>query len=196
MAGKKTSAIDGFIKKAKKWNEEMSLLREILLETDLTETAKWMHPCYMYEESNLIIIQDFKNYCALMFIKGVLMEDPHQLLHPVGQSASSRQLRFTDVKTIEEQKDIIDLYIQEAIRVEKSGEKVPETSLDSLDFPQELLDRFEEDPDYEEAFNKLTPGRQKAYIFHFNKAKKTETRVSRIEKALPDIQKGLGPNGR
>ncbi len=196
MAGKRTSAIDGFIKKAKKWNEEMSLLRDILLEADLTETAKWMHPCYMYEESNMIIIQDFKDYCALMFIKGVLMEDPHQLLHPVGQSASSRQLRFTDVKTIEEQKDIINLYIQEAVRVEKSGEKVPETTLDSLDFPQELLDKFEEDPDYEEAFNKLTQGRQKAYVFHFNKAKKSETRVSRIEKALPDIQKGLGPNGR
>ena len=169
---KRTSAVDGFIRSAKKWNEEMALLREILLEKGLTETVKWRHPCYMYEEANVVILQDFKEYCAVMFIKGVLMEDPHQLLIPVGDSASQRQLRFKDRDTIMDQRDIIRIYIDSAIALEKEGAKLAPTKVESLDMPQELMDKFEEDPTYEEAFKALTPGRQKAYIFQFGQAKK------------------------
>lgn len=193
---KRLSAIDGFIKKANKWQEEMAMLRELFLDAELVETVKWRHPCYMYENKNTAIIQDFKEYCAIMFIKGVLLDDPHQLLYAVGESASQRQLRFTDVKEIEEKKDIIRLYIQMAIELEISGKKVKSTEVNSLELPKELEDKFAIDPNYRNVFYALTPGRQKAYIFYFAKAKKSETRVLRIEKALPDILNGLGPNGK
>lgn len=193
---KRLSAIDGFIRSAKKWQDEMAFLREILIESGLKETVKWRHPCYMYENANIAIIQDFNDYCAMMFIKGVLMDDPHQLLQEVGQSASQRQLRFTDIGKMAEQKEVIRLYIQIAIELERSGAKITPTSVESLEVPEELTDKFEEDDSYKEAFDKLTPGRQKAYIFHIMKAKKSETRRDRIEKAYPDILKGLGPNGR
>lgn len=193
---RRTSAVDGFIRSAKKWQDEMALLRDLLLACGLTETLKWRHPCYMHGDKNVAIIQDFKDYCAIMFIKGVLMEDPHQLLIPVGDSASQRQLRYREMATLSDQNDLIKWYIQQAIDLENQGAQIEPTKVESLEMPQELLDRFEADPVYESAFKDLTPGRQKAYIFHFAKAKKVETRQGRIEQALPKILEGLGPNGK
>ena len=190
------SAVDAFIKHASRWSAEMGALREILLMANLEEMIKWRHPCYAYEGKNLAIIQDFKEYCALMFVKGVLMEDPHQLLVKVGDSASNRQLRFTDIEEVNSKEEIIKLYIEIAIGVEKRGEKLHSTPVDSIELPKELINKFEEDTSYQEAFYSLTPGRQKAYIFYFSKAKKVETRNTRIENALPNILDGLGPNGR
>lgn len=190
------SAVDAFIKHASRWSVEMGALREILLNANLEEMIKWRHPCYAYEGKNLAIIQDFKEYCALMFVKGVLMEDPYQLLIQVGDSASNRQLRFTDIEEVIDKEEIIKLYIDIAIGVEQSGGKLKSTSVDSIDLPKELIDKFEEDSSYKEAFYSLTPGRQKAYIFHISKAKKVETRNTRIEKALPNILEGLGPKGK
>ncbi len=193
---KKTSAVDGFIRSAKKWQDEMALLREILLDSGMEETVKWRHPCYMHKNHNVAIIQDFKEYYAILFVKGVLMDDPHQLLIPVGESASQRQLRFNNLETLKEQQEIIQRYIHIAMILEEKGTKLESTKIETLEMPTELLERFEEDNVYENAFRALTPGRQKAYIFHFNKAKKSETRRLRIDKALPTILEGLGPNGR
>lgn len=178
-----------------KWKNEIETLRMIILECGLTEELKWGKPCYTFQNSNVVILQEFKEYCAMMFFKGALLKDPQGILVKPGENShAARQIRFTNVKQIQEQEETVKMYIQEAIEVEKAGLQVEEKKVSEYTMPQELLDKFEEIPKLKEAFESLTPGRQKAYILYFSKAKQSKTRQSRIEKYIPHILNGKGLN--
>jgi uncharacterized protein YdeI (YjbR/CyaY-like superfamily) len=179
------------------WQEEMTQLRRILLDTELTEELKWSVPCYTIDGRNVIILSAFKNYCALNFFKGVLLKDVDNIL--VAQTENmqaTRQIRFTDVDSIVEMEQTLKAYIEEAIQVEKDGLKVEYKTTAQLDFPDELLSIFEDDPTYAAAFEDLTPGRQRGYLLHFSGAKQSKTRVSRIEKCMSKIFEGKGLHDR
>jgi uncharacterized protein YdeI (YjbR/CyaY-like superfamily) len=186
--------VDGYLSRAQKWQEEMKQLRTIILDCPLTEELKWGKPCYTFQDSNIVIIQGFKEYCALLFCKGVLLKDAHGILVKVGEhTQAARQIRFTNVREIAAQEPAVKAYILEAIAVEKAGLKVvykrnPEP------IPEELQTKFAELPALKKAFTALTPGRQRAYILYFSAAKQSITRESRIEKCLPQILKGKGLN--
>ncbi|WP_270181294.1 YdeI/OmpD-associated family protein [Alkalihalobacillus sp. CinArs1] len=185
--------VDGFLKKAKQWKEEFETLREIILDCDLTEDMKWMHPCYMYDDKNIVLIHGFNEYCAILFHKGALLKDPHGILIQQTENVqAARQVRFTNVNEIVELAPILKDYIKEAIEVEKAGLKV-EMNKD-IQIPEELQQKFNESPQLKKAFEELTPGRQRAYGFYFSKAKQSKTRVSRIEKYVPHILEGKGLN--
>lgn len=186
-----------FIQTNDQWQEEMELLREVLLSTSLDEDFKWKKPCYTYDGQNIVILQGFKNYCALLFFKGVLMKDPNGILVKTGPNTHvGRQIRFTNAKDVRQLKTVIPEYIQDAIKVERSGMKVEAPKKSSQEMPTELRQRLKEDSVFRVAFEKLTPGRQRAYIFYFSSAKQSGTRKSRIEKSLPKILQGKGPNER
>lgn len=179
------------------WQEEMNALRRILLDTELTETFKWSVPCYTYDNSNVLLLSAFKDYCALSFFKGVLLQDPEEILVAPGKnSQSSRIIRFTDVDTVRNMEAIIKAYVADAIEVERKGLKVQFKDTAAFDFPDELVSIFEDDPAFEAAFEALTPGRQRGYLIHFSSAKQSKTRVSRIEKAMPRIFEGKGMHDR
>jgi uncharacterized protein YdeI (YjbR/CyaY-like superfamily) len=188
-------AIDVFIEKQEKWKDELSLLREIILECGLTEEFKWRGPCYSYQKSNLLIIGGFKEHCVLSYFKGVLLKDEAKLLVKPGEnSQSARFLKFKSVNEILELKDLIKAYIFEAIELEKEGAKVEFTESKEFDLPEELLEKFKEFPELKKAFEKLTIGRQRAYIIHFNGTKQSKTKIARIEKYIPRIMIGKGFN--
>ncbi len=186
--------VDRFLERATKWRAEMTLLREIVLETAaLTEDYKWMHPCYTLNGKNVVLIHEFKEYCALLFHKGVLLKDPEGLLIRQTENVqSARQLRFTGTSQINAQKPIIIAYLREAVAIERSGLKVSMKETSDYAVPQEFRRRLDMDPGLEKAFYSLTPGRQRAYLFYFSQAKQPRTRESRIEKYLPDILAGKG----
>ncbi|MHA6480353.1 YdeI/OmpD-associated family protein [Paenibacillus sp. strain BS8-2] len=193
--GKTNPKVDGFMRKAKNWKEEFELLRSIVLECELTEDIKWMHPCYMYEGKNVVLIHGFKEYCALLLHKGALLKDPHGILVQQTENVqAARQLRFTSVQQIEEMQLIIKAYIDEAIEVEKAGLQVEYKKTEEYTVPEELENKFVEIPDLKTAFEALTPGRQRAYLYHFSEPKRSQTRESRIEKYLPFILDGKGIN--
>ncbi|WP_010676784.1 YdeI/OmpD-associated family protein [Bacillus timonensis] len=188
--------VDGFLKKAKQWKEEFEALRNIILDCDeLTVDIKWMHPCYMYDNKNIVLMHGFKEYCALLFHKGALLKDPHGILIQQTENVqAARQIRFTNVQEIVEKEPIIKAYILEAIAVEKAGLKVELKKTEDYEVPEELQTKFNEMPTLKTAFEALTPGRQRAYIFYFSGAKQSKTRVSRIEKYIPHILEGKGLN--
>jgi len=177
------------------WKEEMLLLRELLLSCGLTETVKWRQACYMFGNQNVVILSSFKNYCALNFFKGSLLKDELGLLTKAGEhTQGGRQMRFSDLSEIQGYEAEIKTYIFEAIEVEKAGLKVENTGLKELKYPLELSERFKLDSELKDAFLRLTPGRQRAYIMHFSEAKQAATRMNRIDKMRERILKGKGMN--
>lgn len=188
--------VDGFIKKTKTWKEEFERLRSILLGfEELDEEIKWMHPCYTLEGKNIVLMHGFKDYCALLFHKGALLKDPDGILIQQTENVqAARQIRFTNVQEIIEMKPILEAYIQEAIEVEKAGLQVELKKTEEYSIPEELQTKFDEVPALKTAFEELTPGRQRAYILYFSKAKQSKTRESRIEKYMEHILEGKGMN--
>ena len=187
--------VDEFLSKAKKWKEEYETLRKIVLDCELTEDYKWMNPCYTFEKKNIVLIHGFKEYCALLFPKGALLQDSHSILIQQTENVQgARQIRFTNVQEIAEKEAILKAYIDEAIEVEKAGLKVKAKKPEELIIPDELQHKFDEIPALKDAFTTLTPGRQRAYILHFSAAKQSKTRESRIEKCIPNILNGKGLN--
>ncbi|AWD68330.1 MULTISPECIES: YdeI family protein [Priestia] len=187
--------VDEFLTKAKKWKEEYETLRKIVLDCELTEDFKWMNPCYTFEKKNIVLIHGFKEYCALLFPKGSLLQDSHGILIQQTENVQgARQIRFTNVQEIAEKEAVLKAYIHEAIEVEKAGLKVKAKKPEELIIPEELQHKFDEIPDLKDAFTTLTPGRQRAYILHFSAAKQSKTRASRVEKCIPNILNGKGLN--
>jgi len=185
--------VDIFLSKAKKWREEMALLREIVLDCNLNEEMKWMHPCYTYQNNNIVLIHGFKDYCALLFFKGVLMNDKAGLLIQQTENVQDRrQLRFTSLEEIVNLKSIIKDYVKEAIKIEQSGVKVAFKKTAEFNMPEEFANLLQTDKEVESAFNGLTPGRQRGYLLYFSSAKQPKTRESRIEKYIPKILEGKG----
>ncbi|MFG6116064.1 YdeI family protein [Halobacillus sp. MO56] len=190
---RKNRKVDGFLKKAKQWREEFETLRNIVLDCELDEDIKWMHPCYMHEGKNIVLIHGFKEYCALLFHKGALLKDHHKILIQQTENVqAARQIRFTNVQEIVEMETIVKEYIYEAIEVEKAGLEVEKKK--EFTIPEELQNKFDEIPALKAAFESLTPGRQRAYIIYFSKAKKPQTRESRVEKYVEHILDGKGLN--
>ncbi|MFS0869029.1 YdeI/OmpD-associated family protein [Paenibacillus xylanilyticus] len=195
LKGERNTKIDPYFNKLKNWKEEFELLREIVLDCGLTEEFKWMHPCYTYDNKNIVLIHGFKDYCALLFHKGALLKDPHGILIQQTENVqAARQIRFTNVQTIDEMQLMIKAYIDEAVEVEKAGLEVEFKKHSEFTIPEELANKFVEIPDLKTAFEGLTPGRQRAYIMHFSSPKQSKTRESRIEKYIPHILDGKGLN--
>lgn len=187
--------VDEFLSKAEKWKEEYVKLRNIVLDCELTEDFKWMHPCYTFEKKNIVLIHGFKEYCALLFHKGALLQDPHGILIQQTENVqAARQIRFTNVQEIIELESILKAYINEAIEVEKAGLEVSFKDTKEYIIPEELQNKFNEIPSLKTAFEALTPGRQRAYILHFSGPKQSKTRESRIEKYMQQILNGKGLN--
>ena len=185
-----------FFARAKKWKEEFYLLREIVRENkSLEEDYKWMHPCYTFEGKNIVLIHGFKEYCALLFHKGVLIKDPKGVLIQQTENVqSARQIRFTNVEQIKKLRSVIKDYIKEAVEIERSGRKIEMKKVADYPVPKEFQDALDEDKDLNKAFYSLTPGRQKEYLFYFNQAKQSKTRMARLEKNYQNILNGKGLN--
>jgi uncharacterized protein YdeI (YjbR/CyaY-like superfamily) len=193
--GTKSDEVDAFVRKAKKWKDEIQSIRSILLESGLDEELKWGKPCFMFEGKNVAIIQPFKEHCSLMFFKGALMQDPHKLLRSQGENTqSAMRLEFTGKDQIK--KTIVKAYIKEAIAVEKAGLKADFKPKRELELPEELTRIMNKDSKLSKAFHALTPGRQRGYVLHFTGAKQSETRTARIEKSIPRILAGKGIHDR
>jgi uncharacterized protein YdeI (YjbR/CyaY-like superfamily) len=189
--------VDEFLGKARKWQEEMTKLRSIVLDCGLNEEVKWMHPCYTYQDSNVVLIHGFKEYCALLFFKGALLKDTEGILIQQTENVQAgRQIRFTNIREIVELETIIKAYIFEAIEVEKAGLKVEMKKTKDYPIPEEFQMKLDESPALKTAFEALTPGRQRAYLFHFAQPKQSKTRTSRVEKCIPQILDGKGLNDR
>ena len=187
--------VDFFFNKAEKWQEAFTQLRMIVLDCGLTEELKWGQPCYTLENSNIVLMHGFKEYCALLFMKGALLPDPHELLIQQTENVqAARQIRFTNVQQIIELEPVLKRYIEEAIAVEKAGLTVELKKTEDFPMPEELINKLEEVPGLQDAFEALTPGRQRAYLLYFSAPKQAKTRVSRIEKCIQPIFEGKGLN--
>ena len=187
--------VDFYFSKAEKWQEEIRELRNIILDCHLTEVLKWGCPCYTFEGSNIVLIHVFKEYCALLFFKGVLMKDPQGILiQQTEQVQSARQVRFTNSKEIKKLAATLRSYIFEAVKVEEAGLKVPLKKTKEYAVPEELQQKLDKLPVLKTAFEALTPGRQRAYLLHFSQPKQSKTRESRVEKCIPRILDGKGLN--
>ena len=185
--------VDGFLRKAKKWRDEMAELRRIVLECGLREEVKWRHPCYTFEEKNVVLIGGFKEYCVLNFVKGSLLKDGRGILRKPGEDTQvSRVIRFTGMEEILKLEPVLKDYVHAAVEVEKSGAKVELKKITERKIPEELEKKFREMQGLKSAFEGLTPGRQRAYLIHFSSAKQSATRESRIEKCVARIMKGKG----
>jgi uncharacterized protein YdeI (YjbR/CyaY-like superfamily) len=190
-------SIDAYIGRAKKWQKEMEKLRSIILECGLTEELKWGKPCYAFNNSNVVIIQGFKEYLALLFFKGFLLSDPNDILQKTGENTRvGRQIRFANLRQISEMKPVLKAYIYQAIEVEKAGLKVNTKEKIPLKIPVELQEKLNESPALKSAFDALTPGRQRAYSIYFSTPKQSKTRESRIKKSMRQILNGKGLNDR
>ncbi len=190
---KKNPKVDWYFTKNKNWQEEIEHLRDVILECSLTEELKWGVPCYELEKKNIVLIHVFKEYCALLFHKGVLLKDSKKILIQQTENVqSARQLRFTDLKEIIKLKTTIKAYVKEAIAIEKSGEKVPIKKTAEFKMPDEFKKAMGQDAGLKKAFNALTPGRQRGYLLFFSSAKQAKTREERIEKHYDKIIKGKG----
>ncbi|WP_300601625.1 YdeI family protein [Niabella sp.] len=177
-----------------KWQEEIKLLRKIVLDCGLTEELKWGCPCYVFEGRNIVLIHVFKEYCALLLFKGALLQDPAGILIQQTENVqSARQIRFTNIKEIKQQTAQIKTYIYEAIEVERAGLKVPLKKTKDYAVPEEFQQKLDALPALKKAFAALTPGRQRAYLFYFSQAKQSKTRAARVEKYIPNILEGKGP---
>jgi uncharacterized protein YdeI (YjbR/CyaY-like superfamily) len=181
--------------KVHNWTAELAKLREIVLDCGLTEELKWSHPVYTFQKNNIILIAAFKENCVLSFLKGALLEDTDKILTKPGENTqAARVIRFTDVQKIIEVETVIKTYIHEAIEIEKAGLKVEFKETKDFEFPEELTEKFAENPSFQTAFFALTPGRQRGYILHFSQPKQSATSEARIERCLPQIMMGKGLN--
>ncbi|MGG4398173.1 YdeI family protein [Paenibacillus thiaminolyticus] len=185
--------VDEYLSKVTKWKEEYEKLRDIVLECELTEEFKWMHPCYTFEKKNIVLIHGFKDYCALLFHKGALLQDGHGILIQQTENVqAARQIRFTNLQEIVEMETILKAYIYEAIEVEKAGLEVNFKKHTEFIIPEEFQNKLDEIPALKTAFEALTPGRQRAYILYFSEPKQAKTRESRVEKCMQQILNGKG----
>jgi uncharacterized protein YdeI (YjbR/CyaY-like superfamily) len=185
--------VDAYVVQASQWREVIEELRGIVLDCGLTEEFKWGKPCYSYEGTNIVVIQGFKAYCALLFMKGYLLSDPENVLIKTGENTKvGRQIRFATAGDVTALEPVLRAYIREAVQAEQSGLKVEVDK--SLPAPPELQDTFDEIPALKKAFDALTPGRQRAYIIYFTASKQPQTRQLRIEKNIERILNGKGLN--
>jgi uncharacterized protein YdeI (YjbR/CyaY-like superfamily) len=185
--------VDAYVVHASQWREVIEQLRTIALDCGLTEEFKWGKPCYSFEGANIVVIQGFKAYCALLFMKGYLLSDPENVLIKTGENTKvGRQIRFATAEDVVALEPVLKAYIREAIQAEQSGLKVEVDK--TLPVPPELRDKFDEIPVLKKAFDALTPGRQRAYIIYFSASKQSQTRQLRIEKSIQRILNGKGLN--
>ena len=185
--------VDWYFNKAKQWKEESEKLRDLILACGLTEELKWGKPCYAFEGSNIVLIHGFKEYCAILFMKGALLKDPKKILVQQTENVqAARQIRFRNLEEIEQQESAIKAYVKEAIAVEKSGVEVPMKKTSEFTMPEEFQKKLKENPALKKAFEALTPGRQRGYLLYFSGAKQSATREARVEKCAPQILKGKG----
>ena len=185
--------VDFYFSRTKEWHEELGKLRKIILGCGLTEELKWGVPCYTFQKSNIVLMHVFKEYCALLFFKGVLLKDGKGILVQQTKNVqAARQIRFTDVREIVKLKTTLKAYISEAIEVEQSGLKVNLKKTAEFKMPAEFKKRLAEFPALKTAFSALTPGRQRAYLLYFSDAKQSKTREARVEKYLQQILTGRG----
>jgi len=192
---KKNPKVDFYFTKAKNWKKEVEQLRTIVLDCGLDEELKWGCPCYTFQKKNIVLIHVFKEYCALLFFKGALLNDADDILVQQTKNVqSARQVRFTNVQEIAKRESILKAYIYEAIEVENAGLKIDFKEKKALVFPEEFQKKLNQNPRLKTAFEALTPGRQRAYNLYFSAAKQSKTRESRIEKCIPQILNGRGLN--
>lgn len=185
--------VDFFFDKDSKWQKEFQKLRTLVLDCGLMEELKWGQPCYTFQKSNIVLIHGFKDYCALLFFKGVLLNDPDGILIQQTENVqSARQVRFTNVREIAKLEKTLKAYIYEAIEVEKTGLAVKLKKTSDFKIPEEFQNKLKKMPALKKAFDALTPGRQRSYIFHFSQPKLSKTRLSRVEKSIPQILNGKG----
>lgn len=185
--------VDWYFDKAEKWKPESEKLRTIILDCGLTEELRWGKPCYTFEKSNIVLIHGFKEYCAVLFFKGVLLKDPKRILIQQTENVqSARQVRFKSIREIVELEPVLKAYIKEAIEVEKAGLKVKLKKTSDYKVPEEFQIKLDKIPALKKAFNALTPGRQRGYLFYFSQAKLSKTREERVEKYMKQILEGRG----
>jgi uncharacterized protein YdeI (YjbR/CyaY-like superfamily) len=185
--------VNWYFENEKKWPEEVKKLRAIMLECPLTEELKWGVPCYTYQKNNVVLIHVFKEYCAILFHKGALLKDPEGILIQQTENVqAARQIRFTKLEEIVKLEPVIKAYVNEAIEVEKSGAKVPFKKATEFAIADEFQAKLDENPELSEAFYKLTPGRQRAYLLYFAVPKQAKTREARVDKCMEQILAGKG----
>lgn len=185
--------VDAFLNSAKNWRDEMEFLRTIILDCGLEEDLKWGKPCYSFQKTNLAIIQPFKDFCALLFFNGALLQDTNNILVKPGENTQAgRQIRFTNLQELKKQKSTLKAYLYEAIEVEKAGLKVIFKPTTEYPIPAEFQNKLDTNPALKKAFEALTPGRQRAYLMHFTAAKQSKTREARIESYIARILNGKG----
>ena len=189
------ATLDVTFNRAPRWGAEFEALRAIILDCGLTEEVKWGWPCYTLEKSNVVLINGFKEYCALLFFKGELLADANGVLREIGEhTKGARQIRFTTVQDVAAMAPVVKAYVQEAIAVEKAGLKVDYKNNAELTFPEEFQSKLDQDPALKAAFEALTPGRQRAYNLYFSAPKQSKTRTARVEKCVQQILDGKGLN--
>lgn len=187
--------VDFYFDKSKKWQSELEQLRKIALDCQLTEELKWGTPCYTLQGKNIVLIHDFKEYCAFLFFKGALLNDSEGILIQQSKNVqAARQVRFTNIEEIVGKQAILKNYIYEAIEVEKAGLEVKFKKTEEFILADEFKTKLDELPDLKKAFEALTPGRQRAYMLHFSTPKQSKTREARVEKSIPQILEGKGLN--
>ena len=187
--------VDFYFDKEKKWQEEIKKLRAIVLDCGLTEELKWGCPCYTLENTNIVLIHEFKEYCAVLFFKGALLKDTEGILIQQTKNVqAARQIRFTSAPEITKMKSILKAYIFQAIEVEKAGLKVKLKKATEYSVPEEFKKRLDKNAALKSAFKALTPGRQRAYLLYFSAPKQSKTRESRVEKSVKPILNGIGLN--
>ena len=185
--------VDWFFAKDTQWQKEYEKLRKIILGCGLIEELKWGCPCYTFENTNIVLIHGFKEYCALLFFKGALLNDPNGILIQQTKNVqSARQIRFTNAREIVKMEKILKAYVYEAIEAERAGLKVKLKKTSEFKIPEEFQKRLDKSTALKKAFDALTPGRQRAYIFYFSQAKQSKTREARVEKYLKQILNGKG----
>jgi uncharacterized protein YdeI (YjbR/CyaY-like superfamily) len=185
--------VDAYLGSTKTWRDEFEKLREIILDCPLTEELKWGVPCYTSEKKNIVLIHGFRDYCAILFVKGALLKDPGGILIRQTENVqAARQIRFTNVHEIVGIEATLKAYIREAIAAEKAGLKITRKETTEFNVPDEFNTNLSKAPALKAAFERLTPGRQRAYLLYFSAAKQAKTRESRIEKCVPQILSGKG----
>jgi len=195
MINRTNPKVDFFFEKEKKWREEFERLRTIILDCQLNEELKWGVPCYTFEKKNIVLMHGFKEYCAILFVKGALLKDAKGVLIQQTENVqAARQIRFTNVREIVKMEATLKAYIKDAIEVEKAGLKVELKKTSDFKIPKEFQNKLDEMPALKEAFYALTPGRQRAYIFYFSQPKLSKTREARVEKYIDLILDGVGLN--
>jgi uncharacterized protein YdeI (YjbR/CyaY-like superfamily) len=189
--------VDWYFTKAKQWKEESERLRAIILDCGLDEELKWGKPCYAFEGSNIVLIHGFKEYCAILFMKGALLKDSKKILVQQTENVqAARQIRFKNLQEIVALEPAIKAYVKEAIEVEKAGVEMPLKKTSEFKMAEEFRKKLEENAALKKAFEALTPGRQRGYLLYFSGAKQSATREARVEKCMPQILKGKGLDDR